>query len=43
MRAGSIGHGGRRREASEAIAKAIALGGARLPQYQELQLKINEK
>jgi hypothetical protein len=34
---------GRRREASDAIAKAIALGGVRLPQYQALQLKINAK
>ncbi len=34
---------GKRREASDAIAKAIALGGARLARYQELQLKINEQ
>lgn len=34
---------GKRREASHAIAKAVALGGVRLPRYQELQLKINEK
>ena len=31
------------REASEAIIKAVALGGVRLPRYQELQLKINKK
>ncbi len=30
-------------EAALAIAKAVALGGARLPRYQELQLKISKK
>ena len=34
---------GKRQEASQAIAKALALGGARLPRYQELELKINAK
>lgn len=34
---------GRQREASQAIAKAVALGGARLPRYQELQRKIDSK
>jgi tetratricopeptide (TPR) repeat protein len=34
---------GQRREASLAIAKAVALGGSRLERYLELQLKINEK
>lgn len=34
---------GQRRAAARAIARAIALGGARLPQYQALQLKINQK
>lgn len=34
---------GRRKEASEAIAKAVALGGVRLPQYLELQQKISAK
>ena len=33
----------RQREASQAIAKAVALGGARLPRYQELQRKIDDK
>lgn len=34
---------GRRPQASAAIARAVALGGARLPQYQTLQLKIDAK
>lgn len=34
---------GQRRAASQAIARAVALGGARLPQYQALQLKITGK
>ena len=34
---------GKRREASDAIAKAVALGGPRLPRYQELLQKINAK
>ena len=34
---------GRRKEASEAITKAVALGGVRLPQYLELQQKIGVK
>lgn len=34
---------GRSQEAAQAIDRAVALGGARLPRYQELQLKINEK
>jgi tetratricopeptide (TPR) repeat protein len=33
---------GQRNEASQAIAKAVALGGVRLPRYRELQLLINE-
>jgi tetratricopeptide (TPR) repeat protein len=33
---------GRREEASQAIAKAVALGGARLPRYQELARLINQ-
>ncbi len=33
---------GRRNEASQAIAKAVALGGMRLPRYQELQLLIDQ-
>ncbi len=33
---------GRRQEAGAAIASAVALGGARLPQYLELQLKIGK-
>ncbi len=33
---------GQQPEASQAIAKAVALGGVRLPRYQELQLKINK-
>ena len=34
---------GQRSEASDAIAKAVALGGTNLPLYHQLQLKINEK
>ena len=34
---------GNRSEAATAIAKAVELGGARLPRYQALQLKINDK
>ena len=34
---------GRNHEASEAIARAVALGGARLPRYLELQQKIKSK
>jgi tetratricopeptide (TPR) repeat protein len=33
---------GQREEASQAIAKAIALGGARLPRYQELARQIKK-
>jgi tetratricopeptide (TPR) repeat protein len=33
---------GKRNEASQAIAKAVALGGVRLPRYQELQLLIDQ-
>ena len=32
---------GKRKEAAEAISKAIALGGNRLPAYQALQLRID--
>ena len=34
---------GRHQEASDTVAKAIALGGVRLAQYQALQFKINTK
>jgi tetratricopeptide (TPR) repeat protein len=33
---------GKRNEASQAIAKAVALGGVRLPRYQQLQHLINQ-
>ncbi len=33
---------GKRNEASQAIAKAVALGGVRLPRYRELQLSIDQ-
>ncbi|MGB4584660.1 MAG: tetratricopeptide repeat protein, partial [Rhodoferax sp.] len=34
---------GRRDEAGRAIARAVALGGARLPDYQALQAQIKQK
>lgn len=34
---------GLRQEASFAIAKAVALGGIRMPQYRELERQINSK
>lgn len=34
---------GHRREAAQAIARAVALGGTRLPRYQELQRKISDE